>query len=497
MRSYNLLSTMKCGVLLLILLIIGGCAINPVTGKKELMILSEEGEKALGLQSDPGIIASYGLYEDEQMQQFINEKGKQMGAISHRPELDYQFRILDSPVVNAFAVPGGFIYFTRGIMAHFNNEAEFAGVLGHEIGHVTARHSASQYSKQVFAQVGLIAGVALSKDFREYAGVAQQGIGLLFLKFGRDDETQSDGLGVEYSTKIGYDAHEMADFFNTLKRMRDQSGQSLPNFLSTHPDPGNRYNNVHALATKIQSNPNVNKSQLKVNRESYLQMIDGLVYGEDPRQGYVENNTFYHPVMKFQFPIPAGWKTQNSPQQFQMAPDDGKALMQLIIGQGNTLSEAANNYVTNNKLQMVSQRNTTINGYNTLVFLSETAPQQNQQGQQTTQQTQQTIRVLSYAIQFGDLILQFNGLSRQADFPNYENTFLGTMNNFRALNDLSKINVQPERIRIKTVDQTNTLSATLARFRMPSERYEELALLNGMELTDTVPKGSLIKVIGN
>ena len=486
MGNYLFFNKFKVIILLAGIMAIHGCAVNPVTGKKELMILSEEGEKALGLQSDPGIVASYGLYDDEQMQQFINEKGKQMGAISHRPNLDYQFRILDSPVVNAFAVPGGFIYFTRGIMAHFNNEAEFAGVLGHEIGHVTARHSASQYSKQIFAQAGLIAGVVLSEDFRDYAGVAQQGLGLLFLKFGRDDETQSDGLGVEYSTKIGYDAHEMADFFNTLKRMRDKSGQQLPNFLSTHPDPGNRFNNVHELASKIQSNPNVDKSQLKVNRESYLKMIDGIVYGEDPRQGYVENNNFYHPVMKFQFPIPTGWRSQNSPQQFQTAPSDGKALIQLMIGQGSTPGEAADNYVTNNKLQKISQQNRTVNGYNAVALISE----------QTNEQNQHTVRILTYVIQFGDLMLQFNGMALKENYASYENSFLNTMGNFKALRDPSKINVTPDRIRVKTVASTNTLSAIFRSFKVPSEKYDELAIVNGMELTDTVEKGSLIKVIG-
>ena len=304
-----------------------------------------------------------GLYQDEQLQNFINEKGKQMGAVSHRPELEYQFKVLDSPVVNAFAVPGGFIYFTRGIMAHFNNEAEFAGVLGHEIGHVTARHSASQQSKSMLAQLGLVAGVAFSEDFRKYAGVAQQGLGLLFLKFGRDDESQSDTLGVVYSTKIGYDAHEMAGFFNTLKRMRDKSGQQVPTFLSTHPDPGDRNKRVHAYADKYQAKPGVNKSDLKVNRDQYLRMIDGLIYGEDPRQGYVENGYFYHPEMAFQFPIPNGWQTANSPQQVQMAPKDGKAAIILTIPQGSTPEEAANNFISQSQIQVLSQKKTTVNGF--------------------------------------------------------------------------------------------------------------------------------------
>ncbi|MDH6056225.1 M48 family metalloprotease, partial [Umezakia ovalisporum] len=149
------------GVALLSLL---ACSRNPVTGKRELILMSQEQEVALGQQSHPSIVATMGLYEDQKLQNFISEKGKAMARISHRPDLPYQFYIVDSPVVNAFAVPGGYVYFTRGIMAHFNNEAEFAGVLGHEIGHITARHSARQQSSQLLTQVGLIGGAILAPD---------------------------------------------------------------------------------------------------------------------------------------------------------------------------------------------------------------------------------------------------------------------------------------------------------------------------------------------
>jgi predicted Zn-dependent protease len=278
------------------LLLINSCAKNPVTGQRDFMLMSEGQEVAMGKQSDPEIVAYMGLYEDPTLQKFINEKGQQMASVSHRKNLKYEFKVVDSPVVNAFAVPGGYVYFTRGILAHFNNEAEFAGVLGHEIGHITARHSAKQYSNAMLAQIGLVAGSVLSPTFAQYADIAQQGLGLLFLKFGRDAESQSDKLGVEYSTKIGYDAEEMAGFFSTLDRMRKSSGgEEVPTFLSTHPDPADREKKVAKMADSWKNK--VNASTLKVNRDSYLKMIDGLVYGEDPKQGFVENNMFYHPVL--------------------------------------------------------------------------------------------------------------------------------------------------------------------------------------------------------
>ena len=205
-----------------------------------------------------------------------------MVKVSHRPDLPFQFRLLDSDVLNAFAVPGGYVYFTRGIMAYFNNEAQFAGVLGHEIGHVTARHSAQQYTKQMLSQVALVGGMIFSEKLRGMSEQAMQGMQLLFLKFSRDDETESDKLGVNYSSSIGYDAKEMADFFNTLGRASGGEEGRVPEFMSTHPDPGNRYVNVKNLAAEWQKQKGV--TNLKVNRNEYLKMIDGLVYGEDPRQ---------------------------------------------------------------------------------------------------------------------------------------------------------------------------------------------------------------------
>src|SRR5688500_12351869 len=268
---------------ILIFLLFDSCAKNPVTGKRDLMLMSESQEIAMGKESDPDIIKFFGLYEDKNLQKFIEEKGQQMAAISHRKNLKYEFKIVDSPVVNAFAVPGGYVYFTRGIMAHFNNEAEFAGVLGHEIGHITARHSAKQYSNAMLAQIGLVAGMALSPEFAQFADLAQNGIGLLFLKFGRDAESQSDKLGVEYSTKINYDAEEMAGFFKTLERIQRQSGgEEVPTFLSTHPDPADRENKVSKLAAEWRKKTKA--SSLKTNRDAYLKIIDELTYGADPKK---------------------------------------------------------------------------------------------------------------------------------------------------------------------------------------------------------------------
>ncbi|MFC4874690.1 M48 family metalloprotease [Negadavirga shengliensis] len=463
-------------------LFLWGCARNPVTGRKQLVLMSEAQEINMGKQADPEIVAFFGLYEDPELQKFITEKGLEMAAISHRPKLAYEFKIVDSPVINAFAVPGGFVYFTRGIMAHFNNEAEFAGVLGHEIGHITARHSVIQQRNALLGQIGIIAGIVLVPELSEFVEPLSQGMQLAFLSFGREAERQSDRLGVEYSSKIRYDAKEMAGFFKTLERQQARAGGSpVPEFLSTHPSPADRNVAVAQLAEEWQQK--LNLSNAEINRESYLRRIDGLIYGEDPKQGFVERGTFYHPVLKFEFPTPDAWNLQNTPQQVQMAPKNGEAVMMLSLTKGNSLKEAANNILEQYNLELVESQQETIHGLSALRTVAD------------QKQENATVRVLSYLIQFENNIYSFMGISDVRNFSKYQPAFLSTMRNFKELKDPKKLNRQPEVVRVKTIDKPMTLQAALTGFNMPEERLEELAILNGMDLDAPLTKGMLIKVV--
>ncbi len=474
-------------------MILYSCSRNPVSGKKEFMLMSLNQELALGKQSDPQILQSFGVYPDSKIQKFINDKGQQMARISHRRDLKYEFKVLDSPVINAFAVPGGYVYFTRGILAHFNNEAEFAGVLGHEIGHVTARHSARQYSKNMVAQVGFIAGMIASPYFRQYAQEASTAMQLLFLKFGRDAETESDKLGVEYSSRIGYDAVHMANFFKTLKRMRVKSGQTIPTFMSTHPDPGDRYNNVKTMAEAYQGRQTQGQ-QFKVNRDEYLRLIDGIVYGEDPRQGYVESNVFYHPTLKFKMNVPSGWQHVNSPTQFQMGPKDGKAMMMLTMAKETTVQAARDNFVKNYQLKIVSQPTPKLDGLNAIGIVAEQVPQQQTQ-QQTQQQQQEPIRIMSYFIEHGGKIYIYLGVTSQDQWTAYQGLFSNTLDKFGKLTDPTKLNVKPERVNVVSAQSNTTLSNILKQNGVETKRLEEIAILNSMELTQTIKQGTLIKVL--
>lgn len=470
-------------------LVFENCARNPVTGKRQVALISEEQEIAMGKEADPAIIAQYGLYENKDLQAFINEKGKQMAAVSHRPELNYQFRIVDSDILNAFAVPGGYVYFTRGIMAAFNNEAEFAGVLGHEIGHITARHTVAQQSKQMLGQIGLIGGMILSPTIAQMGQAASQGLGLLFLKFGRDAERESDRLGVEYSTKIGYDASQMAGFFTILERQGAASGaDELPNFLSTHPNPGERNQTVAKLAQEWKAK--TPQANYKVGRNEYLRRIDGIIYGEDPKGGFMEAGIFYHPELKFQLPAPAGWRYANSPQAVQWTEPNGKAMMMMTLGQGNSPQQAAQAMVQQYKLQVLESREVNVNGFPALAVVADQQAQQAQQGQQTP-----AIRTLSYLVQQGNSVYHLIGVSSAADFAGYMQLFQNQMQGFRSLTDPSKLNKQPQRVQIKTAATATTLQAALQKHGVPANKMEEMAIINGMRLTDRLDAGMMYKVV--
>lgn len=486
----------KLAVLFVASFIAGSCSVNPVSGKKELSFMSESQELAIGKDNDPSVIAQFGLYPNDTLQNFLKTMGNSMVMISHRPTMAFEFRLLDSPVLNAFAVSGGYVYFTRGIMAYLNDEAQFAGVLGHEIGHVTARHASQQYTKQMITQIAFMGGMLLSEKFRNMSEQTMQGMQMLFLKFSRDDESQADVLGVKYSSAIGYDANEMADFFLTLLRYSEKEGARVPEFMSTHPDPGNRYATIKQLAKDYQTTNNL--SNLKINRDQYLRMIDGLVFGEDPRQGYLDKTTsiFYHPELKFQYPIPTGWQYQNSPMAVQAANTDGTAAIILMGSEQKTFEAAASEILQASSLTSITTPvKSTINGLEAYSFVAEQAQTQN--SQQTTQQTADAdkLTVLFTMYKYNNTIYVIQGMCSKKDYPAQKSNFLYSMNGFKPLTDAKRINVVPERIKIVTVGSDATLKDVMVQYKIAPERYEEIAILNGMQQTTAVKKGMLVKML--
>jgi predicted Zn-dependent protease len=330
-------------------------------------------------------------------------------------------------------------------------------------------------------------GMILSPELASQGQSLMQGMQLLFLKFGRDDESQSDRLGVQYSTEIGYDAKEMAGFFSTLDRLSGGSENRAPSFLSTHPDPVNREENVRELAAAAQASDA--RTEYEVDREGYLRRIDGLLYGEDPNQGYVEGSAFYHPQLRFQFGIPRGWQLVNSPSMVQMFAPDQRAIMQMRLAEGSDPAAAAQQFISQNNVQVSSQSAQAVNGLPATTIIG-TITQQDQQSGQT-----QSLSTIASFISYGGNIYMMAGLTARNDFNKYSRAMEGSIQSFGELTDQSKLNRQPERIDIVTTDRAKSLQQALLDAGIPQARLEEFAVLNGMMLNDQLPAGYLYKAI--
>ncbi len=472
--------SIKRGGIFLLLLSLLGCAVNPVTGKKELSLISEAEEVNLGKQTDVEIGQQFGFYGDSALNLYVENIGKALVPHTHRPNLPYRFAVLDTPVINAFAVPGGYIYLTRGILALMNSEAEMAVVLGHELGHVNARHSVRRMSELMLVQVGLALGSALNETFAKISGLASVGIQLLFLKFSRDDEYQADLLGVEYSRKGGYNPGEMIGFFASLEKLGDLSGgQTLPGFLSTHPLTKNRIEKVRSMLQESDQTL-ARKDQL------YLRKINGLIYGDDPRQGYVEGQAFYHPELKFTFLIPEGWKVQNTPAKLVLQSKDEKAAL-VVQAEKNTASLP--DYA---KKRAEAFQGGSFLGVDQLAvfgFLSYHPVYS------ISQQNGIPLRLRLSLIQKGDLTYSFIALSSEEDFRNYDAVFRRTVQSFAELREARYLNRQPQRLKLIEADGTLTLEEMFIRQGMKKELWPKFAILNGMELKANPPAGRLVKIV--
>ena len=470
---------------LIVLLVfwIASCAINPVTGQRELMLLDDQEEIELGRQANTQIVQEFGIYDDPGLSSYVNDFCQKLAKISHRPELSYECKVMDSPVVNAFAVPGGYIYFTRGILAYLNNEAEMITVIGHELGHITARHSAQQYSRAQLAQVGLGVGMIFLDYLPAIAGdVAQLGMQMLFLKFSRDNERQSDDLGVEYASKMGYDAKQMANFFDTLDRMRPSSeGSPLPDWFSTHPNPAERNETVSLRAREWQEKLGLRSP--KINRDVYLKRIEGLVFGENPRQGFVENNIFYHPDLRFQFPVPQGWVLQNTPAFIRVVSPNKDALIIFTISPEGPPEQAALQFAQKNKVEVIETSPTKVNGLPAHRLISE------------VRSSQGVLTIKSYFIEKEGKVYMFHGFTSPVRFDQYSSTFGSTMEQFRELTDPKRLEVKPFRVRILSAPRAGSVRGALLALNVPENDLEKIALLNGKTLDDTIAAGTLMKII--
>jgi len=442
------------------------CATNPVTGKSELSLVSESQEIEMGKQSQQEVSQSIGYYNDAAVQSYVSAIGRKMAAASERPQLPWEFHVVNDASVNAFALPGGYINVTRGLMTAITDEAELATVVGHEIGHVTNRHSVQQISRAQVAQLGLGVGMILRPDLQPLGSALGSGLSVLFLKYSRDAENQADLAGFRYALGQNYDVRHMINMFQVLEGVSQLAGGGgkLPEWLATHPNPENRLQVTQARIDTLHKD----LSNTIVAREEYLQRVKGMVYGDDPRQGYFRGTTFLHPDLRFQLAFPDGWKTQNSAEAVVGVSPNQDAMMQLSLAGQAAPDQAARQFLSQQGVKAGQSSTQSING---LPAASSYFVAQTEQGQ-----IEGLVAFLSYrGTTYG--ILAYTGAGK---LDSYNETFRRAVGSFRELNDPAALNVQPARIDLVTLDQPMTVTEFNQKY--PSTiKVEEVALINGVD----------------
>lgn len=461
------------------------CATNPATGRREFSLMSEAQEISIGQQTDPQIRQEMGIYDDDALQRYVEGVARPLAENSERPQLPWSFAVVDAAAVNAFAVPGGFIYLTRGIMAHLNDESELAGVLGHEIAHVTARHSAAQYSKVTGASVGLLLGQIFVPELRPFGQMAETGLGLLFLRFGRDDELEADRLGAGYAASNGWDPQGVPSLLETLGRLSEGTDRKgIPNWLSTHPMPEDRVERIQATVQTLRAE---NPGQLKVQRAQYLQRIDGMVYGDNPNEGIVRGDTFLHPDLRFAMQFPAQWAIQNAPTQVVARAPDGNAVVFLQIvqqPQGRNLEEIAANDLRQSGLRIVEGGQTSINGLEAFVG--------------TFQGRMQNVgdAVLRVAwLSHNRNVYRIAGLAPAQAYRQVEAPFGQTIRSFRPLAQNEARDIRPNVVRLHTVRRGDTWQSLANGPGSNIVPPATLAVLNGFSVSEQPREGDRIKIV--
>ncbi|MFG1690885.1 M48 family metalloprotease [Gemmatimonadota bacterium] len=464
------------GRLLLLGVLLTGCAVNPATGRRQFSLIGTDQEIRMGREADQQIVAQMGLYDDGELQAYVDSIGRILAAGTEYPQLPWTFRILDDEIVNAFALPGGFIYVTRGILTHFNTEAELAGVLAHEIGHVTARHSASQMSRAQVLQLGLGVTMTLLPELQPYGQLAETTLQLLFLKYSRDNEREADALGFRYMTRARYDPRSLADVFTMLGRVSGGEGGRIPGWLATHPEPEDRRERMGEMVTGAGQD----FSSFTVRRDPYLRSIDGIIFGANPREGFFEENLFYHPDLAFQLHFPPGWTTQNLRHAVQGMSAEEDALLVLEIAEGRDPAAARDAFYRESGATLGRTWSERVGGLEAAW------------GEFTLTSESGTLRGVGVYLLHQGTVCRILGVASNERWAAREGVVRSSMASFRRLEDRSILSIQPRLVEIVRLGESLSFQGYLQRF--PSSAPEEtVSLVNQVEGNPSFPAGHLLK----
>jgi predicted Zn-dependent protease len=460
------------------------CATNPATGKRQFNLMSEAQEISAGQEADAQVKKEMGLYNDPNLQEYITSIGMKLAQASERPNLPWHYSVVDVPAVNAFALPGGYVYITRGILPFLNDEAQLAGVLGHETGHVTARHAAQQYTRAVGGTVGLVALGIFVPGARPFGQLAEQGLGVLFLKYGRGDELQADQLGARYAARGNWDPAGVPDMLTTLGRLDEASGQrrGVPNWLETHPEPLARVKEIQPTVQQLSAG----RTDFVRNHDAMLRAVDGIIYGDNPDQGVVRGASFIHPPLRFRIDFPNGWDIQNSPEQVIAKAPGAEVYMlleQIHMPRGNGVENIARTQMENAGFRVVSGSGDRVNGLDAYIGLY-----------QGSLEGLGNVRMRAAHIVHNGNIYLVAGFAAPDIFDPLDSAMLMSVRSFKPLTADEAAAVHPNRIDIYVVrpgDSWQSIAERSGGVIKPAT----LAVMNGAEPNSQPMVGSRIKIV--
>ncbi len=464
-----------------------GCTVNPATGQRELVLWSAQDESRAGAEGAKQVEQQMGLVRDAALVSYVQAVGGRVAALSPRRDVEYRFHVVNMPESNAFALPGGYIYVSRGLLALSRGEDELANVIAHEIGHVAARHSAQRQTRA--AGVGLLSvlgtiaagalgGAGAASTVAQLGQVAGAG---LIASYGRDQEREADRIGQTMSARAGYDPAAMSTFLASLERETELVlGHSpRPSFLDSHPSTPERVSSAAALARTLQRGP---AAGIASTRGAYLTRLEGLLVGPDPAGGIVRDTVFLHPKLDFRIRFPAGWQVQNSESAvLAMAPRGNAGLQLQMQGPGSDPREAARRYLAEQRVEIVDSgpvRIQSLAGYRVRAI---GATQQGRVGADMVW------------IAYRGAIYRLQGIAPEQSFLSYADLFQKSAQSFRALTPDERALCTERRLRVVSAREGESIEALSAR----SENAwsgAETSVMNGLNLASRLHAGEPVKV---
>jgi predicted Zn-dependent protease len=462
------------------LIVLDACSVNPATGEKQFAaLMSPQQEVSVGATEHDKIVKQYGLINDPSLTAYVNKVGQRVTRETERSDVQYKFFIIDSPIVNAFALPGGYIYISRGLLALANNEAELAAVLAHETGHITGRHSAERYSTGVVTSLGagLLSAAIGSTGASKAIGL---GSNLYLSSYSRSQETQADSLGLRYMSRGGYDVQAMPSFLYAMQQESALEGRLAgkdtvgASYFSTHPATAERVGQTSGELTQYPKGGDLNRS-------TYQSAISGIVYGDNAEQGFVRGQSFYHPALGFTFSVPEGFNLVNQPAQIiAMSPTGAVVIFDMAEGAGDPLS-----YVQGwaKGAEVKDPQRVTVNGMEgaTAAF----------QGSVNGKAMDIRLLAVKWNGQFARFQIAFPQGTPAAAIEDLKRMTYS----FRAMTAAEKNSIRPQKLVTFTASSGDTVESRAARLPFDNNKIERFRVLNGLRPNEELQAGQMYKTI--